>query len=140
MEGVTINYLAVLVAAVSAFVLGGLWYSPVLFQRAWLAASGLSAEQAQSGNPALIFGLAFMLALIAAFVFAMFLGPRPSLALGLGAGFSAGLCWVAASFGINYLFERKPLKLWLINGGYHTVQFTLYGLILALMPAAEYTP
>jgi hypothetical protein len=45
---------------------------------------------------------------------------------GLGAGVSAGLCWVAASFGINYLFERRPLGLWLINGGYHTLQFTLY--------------
>ena len=132
MEGVTTNYLAVLAAAVSAFVLGGLWYSPVLFHKAWLAASGLTPEQAAAGNPAMIFGLSFLLALVAAFVFAMFLGPAPSLALGLGAGFSAGLCWVAASFGINYLFERKSLKLWRINGGYHTVQFTLYGLILAL--------
>ncbi len=132
MEGATINYLAVLAAAVSAFLLGGLWYSPVLFQKAWLSASGLSAEQAQSGHPAMIFGVSFVLALLAAVVFAMFLGPRPSLALGLGAGFSAGLCWVAASFGINYLFERKSFRLWLINGGYHTVQFTLYGLVLAL--------
>jgi len=71
---------------------------------------------------------------LAAFVFALFLGPRPSLALGLGAGASAGLCWVAASFGINYLFERRSLRLFFINGGYHTLQFTLYGLILALWP------
>lgn len=132
MEAASINYLAVVAAGVSAFVLGGLWYSPVLFQKPWLAATGLTEEQAQSGNPAMIFGLAFVLALLAAFVFAMFLGPNPSLALGLGAGFSAGLCWVAASFGINYLFERKSVKLWLVNGGYHTLQFTLYGLILGL--------
>ena len=45
-------------------------------------------------------------------------------------GLCAGLCWVAASYGISYLFERRPLALWLINGGYHTVQFTLIGLIL----------
>jgi len=83
---------------------------------------------------ALIFGLSFVLSFIAAFVFALFLGPRPPLALGLGAGFSAGLCWVAASFGINYLFERRSLKLFLINGGYHTLQFTVIGLILALWP------
>jgi hypothetical protein len=50
----------------------------------------------------------------------------------LGAGFSAGLCWVAASFGINYVFERKSFALFLINGGYHTAQFTLYGLVLGL--------
>ena len=125
------NYWAIVLAAVSAFALGGLWYS-VLFQRSWQRAAGLSDEQVKGGNKALIFGGSFVLSLIAAFVFAMFLGPNPSLALGLGAGFSAGLCWVAASFGINYLFERRNLRLFLVNGGYHTLQFTLYGLILAL--------
>ena len=127
-----INIWAVMAAAVSAFVLGGLWYSPVLFMRSWQKASGLSDEQLKGGNQVLIFGGALVLSLIAAFVFAMFLGPKPSLALGLGAGFSAGLCWVAASFGINYLFERRSGRLFLINGTYHTLQFTLYGLILAL--------
>jgi hypothetical protein len=46
---------------------------------------------------------------------------------------TAGLCWVAASFGINYLFERKNLALFAINGGYHTLQFTLIGLILGAL-------
>jgi AraC-like DNA-binding protein len=58
--------------------------------------------------------------------------PLPPVSLGLGAGFSAGLCWVTASFGISYLFERRSLKLFLINGGYHTLQFTIIGLLLAL--------
>lgn len=128
------NIWAVITAAVSSFVLGGLWYSPLLFGKAWQRATGLTDEQIQGGNMALIFGLSLLLCLIAAFVFAMFLGPRPPVALGLGAGFSAGLCWVSASFGINYLFERKSLKLFLINAGYHTLQFTLIGLILALWP------
>lgn len=127
-----INILAVLAAAISTFVLGGLWYSPLLFAKPWQKAAGLSDEQVAGGNPVLIFGGSFVLALVAAFVFAMFLGPAPSLGLGLGAGFAAGLCWVAGSFGINYLFERKSLKLFAINGGYHTLQFTLIGLILGL--------
>jgi hypothetical protein len=50
----------------------------------------------------------------------------------IGAGLSAGLFRVAGRFGISYLFERQPIRLWLTNGGYHTVQFTLYGVILAL--------
>jgi hypothetical protein len=82
---------------------------------------------------AMIFGLAFLLSLVAAAVFAMFLGKEMPLGAATAAGFSAGLCWVAASYGISYLFERRPLALWLINGGYHTVQFTLFGLILGLM-------
>jgi len=128
------NLWAVLVAAVSGFVLGGLWYSPLLFGRAWQRETGLSDEVLAKGNMALIFGSALVLCLVASLVFALFLGPRPSLALGVGAGFAAGLCWVSASFGINYLFERKTLRLFLINAGYHTLQFTLIGLILALWP------
>lgn len=128
-----INIWAVLAAAVISFVLGGIWYSPLLFARAWQLEAGLSDEQIKNSNMGLIFGVSFILSLLAAFVFALFLGPRPSLVLGLGAGFSAGLCWVTASFGINYLFERRSLKLFLINGGYHTLQFTLIGLTISLL-------
>ena len=127
-----VNYLAVIAAAVATFALGALWYSPALFGKAWQREAGVTEEKMKTSNMALIFGLTFVLSLIAAGVFALFLGPRPPMALGLGAGFSAGLCWVAASLGIDYLFERKSLKLWLINGGYHTLQFTIIGLILAL--------
>lgn len=128
-----VNWIAVALCAVSSLVLGGLWYSPALFARAWQTAAGLSDEEAKSGNMGLIFGGAFLLSLVAAAVFAMFLGNQMSVGAATAAGFSAGLCWVAASYGISYAFERRPLKLWLINGGYHTLQFTLFGLILGLM-------
>lgn len=128
-----INWVAVALCAVSSLVLGGIWYSPILFAKAWQQAAGLPDERAKSGNMGLIFGLAFLLSLVAAAVFAMFLGTEMSLGAATAAGFSAGLCWVAASYGISYLFERRPLTLWLINGGYHTLQFTLFGLILGAM-------
>jgi hypothetical protein len=48
------------------------------------------------------------------------------------AGFMVGVAFVATSFAINYAFAQRSLKLWLIDGGYHTLQFTLYGLILGL--------
>ena len=127
-----VNYLAIVAAGIAAFVLGGLWYSPALFGRAWQREVGLSDDALKQGNMARIFGVALVLSLVAAFVFALFLGPRPSMPLGLGAGFSAGLCWVASSFGINYLFARRSFKLFAIDGGYHTLQFTLIGAILAL--------
>jgi hypothetical protein len=124
-----VNWLAVLAAGFAAFVVGGIWYS-ALFAKAWQAAAGLSDAQVAAGNKPLMFGGALVLSLIEAAVFAMFLGPNPPLMLGVGAGFAAGLCWVTASFGINYLFEHKPLKLFLINGGYNTLQFTAIGAIL----------
>jgi hypothetical protein len=127
-----INIWAVLGAGLSSMILGGLWYSPVLFGRAWSAASGVTEEKAKSANMAKVMGTAFVLAVIGAAVFATFLGPRPGLAFATAAGLSAGLCWVAGSFGINYLFEQRSLRLFLINGGYHTLQYTLIGLVLGL--------
>ena len=86
----------------------------------------------QKGHPGKIFGGAFVLSLVSPATFAMFLGPKRRVGFAVGAGVCAGLCWVAASFGINYLFERKNFTLFLVNGGYHTVQYTLYGLVLGL--------
>lgn len=128
-----VNMWAVLACGVSSLALGGLWYSPLRFAKRWQGLAGLTDEQMASGGHAKIFGLAFVLSLVAAFVFAIFLGTEMGLGPSIGAGASAGLCWVAAAFGINYLFERRPLSLWLINAGYHTLQFTLFGLILGLM-------
>lgn len=99
-----INWFAVVLSGFSAFVLGGIWYGP-LFGKAWQARVGLSDERIKGANPAKVYGGALVLSLLAAFVFAMFLGPEPGVGFATGAGFAAGLAWVAASFGISYLFE-----------------------------------
>ena len=128
-----LNWIAIVAAGVAAFLLGGLWYAPPLFGRAWQADCGLSDEQLKQDNMARIFGGALILSVLAAAMFSMFLGSRPELGFAASAGFSAGLFWVAASLGIFYLFERRPLRLWLINGGYATVMFTLIGAVLSLL-------
>ncbi len=127
-----LNWIGILVCGISSMVLGALWYSPLLFGKAWQRGAGLSDEDLAAGNMALIYGLAFLLSLIAAAAFAMLLGDRHGLGPSIAVGAAAGACWVAASFGINYLFERRSLRQWLINGGYHLFQFSLFGLILAL--------
>lgn len=127
-----VNYLAVFLCGVGSMVLGGLWYSPLLFGRGWQRWTGLSDADLAGGNMAVTYGLAFVLSLLAAWVFALFLGNEMGLWPAVGAGAAAGAFWVAASFGINYLFERRPLGLFLINGGYHALQFTMFGLILGL--------
>ncbi len=127
-----INWFAALAAAVAAFGLGGAWYSPAMFGTAWMRASGVSPERAAQANMAKVFGVSFVWAVLGALCFAAFLGPAPQVGFATGAGFAAGLFWVAGSFGINYQFEQKPWSLLLINGGYHTAQYTVYGLILGL--------
>jgi hypothetical protein len=128
-----LEWLPSLIAALSAFALGGLWYSPLLFGKAWQRESGLSDEKLQAANKGLIFGVSFVLCLIAAVAFSMVIGTEPGFFMALHSGIGIGLAWVATSFGVNYLFELKSLKLWFINAGYHTLQFTIYGLVFGLM-------
>ena len=127
------EWLPSLIAAVSAFILGGLWYSPVLFGKVWQREAGLSDEQLRGANRVRIFSLGFILCLVAAIAFSMVITPEAGFFMAFHSGIGVGLFWVATSFGVNYLFELKSLKLWLINAGYHTLQFTLYGLIFGLM-------
>lgn len=126
-----LNWLAVVVSALSAFVIGGLWYGP-LFGKAWQTLSGLSDEDIQQGHPAKIYGGAFVLNLVAAFGMGMVLQrhPSPDLVSGFNVGLLIGLAFVATTFGINYLFASKPLRLYLIDAGYMVVLMTVIGTIL----------
>ena len=125
------NWWAVLTAAVSAFVLGGIWNGP-LFKHAWCREAGVDPDAKPAGHPARVFGTAFVAALLSAVCFAWWLGPAPDLHRALHDGLLVGFGFVAMSFAINYSFAQRSLKLWLIDGGYHTLQFVLYGLILGL--------
>lgn len=123
-----VNFWAVIAAAAASFLLGGLWYSPLLFLKPWNAAMGRTDED--NGHPAKVFGLSFAFALIAAYVFAQLLGRNPVLSESVRAGLLVGIGFVGMSFGINYQFANRPLSALFIDGGYHTGQFLLYGLIL----------
>jgi hypothetical protein len=125
-----INYLAVLVSAASTFAIGGLWYSPLLFQRAWMRANKMTeADLATDGN-AKIFGLAFAFAVVMSFNLAMFLdAPDTTVAWGAAAGALSAI-WVALGIGTVALFERRPPAYTAINGGYWFVSFVVMGAIL----------
>ena len=132
MQLAELNYWAILLAALSSFMLGGLWYSPVFFVKVWLEGCGLTDLDLQNSDPKLIYGLAFILSLIAAFVLAFLLGPDPELIYSTTVGFAVGLGLAASSLGISYIFEQRPLSLFLVNGGYHTFQFILMAVILSV--------
>jgi hypothetical protein len=127
-----IDWIAVVVATVSAFILGGLWYSPFLFAKPWMAGARLTEAEA-SGNMPAVFGQAAVAAFITAAAFGSFVGNTLTIKDGLVAGAVTGFGLVAASLALNYAFERRPLSLLLINGGYYIVQFVLYGVIFALI-------
>jgi len=127
-----LNWLAIFVAAVSAFVLGALWYSPLLFVKRWMKESGVNEERVKDTNMAKLFGLTFILSLVASFFLAMFIGADAGAGSGALAGFMAGLGWVFTFMGINYMFERKTLTHFLINSLYSVASLTLMGLIIGI--------
>lgn len=130
MEFPEINYWAVLVSALATFILGSLWYTPALFGNTWMKELGFTKEGMSNGNMFKIFGVALLLMLIIAFNLAAFIGPEADWQFGMTAGALAGIGWVATAIGINYLFERRSIKLWLINAGYMVVSFTMMGTII----------
>lgn len=93
----------------------------------------MPAGQIRDANPVKTYGATFVLGLIASYVFGLYLGPNPGRAFAVVAGAAAGLCWVATALATNYLFERRPVALMAINGGYHAVRFTLIGLSFGLL-------
>ena len=131
------NWWAVLVAAVSAFVVGGIWYSPGLFGKAWMKDAAVDEEQVKQSNKGKIFGFTFVFSLIMAFNLGMFLqdppgtgcGPKVDLTWGITAGFLAGI-WTFCAIAIHSLFELKSWRLIFINGGYSIVALALMGGII----------
>ena len=132
MDGVQVHYPAVLAAAALGFVIGGLWYSPLAFARVWMQAAGIDEAQARQAPMGRVFGFSALAQLVIAFNLAAFIGPKADLGFGLMAGLAAGLGWVAMSLGVIYLFEQRPLKLWLVNAGYQVVTYTLMGALLGV--------
>jgi len=130
-----LNYWAVLVSGVVIFVLGGLWYSPALFAKKWVALIGKTEEElkASAGGP-LPYVIVFVCGLLTAFALAVVVNHFANLDALRGALIGA-LCWVgfagATSYG-NAVFSGKPKALWLIDSGYNLVAFVIAGIILAV--------
>jgi hypothetical protein len=126
----TLNWWAILVAAVSAFLVGGLWYSPALLGKMWKRANGFGVGQPVPPDGK-IFAITFLLSLIMSFNLAMFLNdPKTNMAWGATAGFLAGFGWGFMGLGIIAMFERRLWSYVIVNGGYLTVALTLMGAIL----------
>jgi hypothetical protein len=125
-----VNWIAVVVAGVSAFALGGVWYSPALFGKAWMKENNLSMEEVRAGNKGKIFGGSILLSLIMSANLAMYLRtPDINFQLGLLYGLLAGV-WVFCGIAMVALFELKTLRYILINGGYCLIALGLMGAII----------
>ncbi|CAM4142765.1 MULTISPECIES: DUF1761 domain-containing protein [Flavobacterium] len=152
------NFLAILVAALSTFALGAIWYNPKVFGTAWMQESGMTEEKAKKGNMAKIFGFAFLFAILLAFIMPTLVihetgviqaaggdrmdphvlaflkahgGKFSSFKHGALHGAVLGVFFVLPVLGTNSLFEQRSWKYIFINAGYWTASLIIMGGILS---------
>ena len=134
---VTINYLPVLISAILAFVVGGLWYSPILFANIWVKGSNIDMkkmENAKNKGMAKSYLITFLGSLLTAYIlthFVQYLSTETFLD-GMQAGFYIWLGFVAPLSLEMVLWENKTLGYYFVNVGYHLVTLTLMAGILTV--------
>ena len=116
-------------------VLGAAWYSGLA--KPWMAEVGLTSDdmEAMKGTPRQWYP--YVLAVGAAIVFTLVLAllaqglGADGAGEGLGLGLLAAIGFIFTSNAINYAFEGRSLKVFLINGGYPLVSYSVIGILLA---------
>jgi hypothetical protein len=130
----SINIWAVLVAAIAFWALGALWYSPLLFSKRWQKEVGLKDEDIKNPNMALIFGGSFILMLLMVWALNFVINSHKPEDVNMYRGFHygvfTGFFFAMLTNGINYLYQRKSIVLWLIDGFYMVLGLGIAGLIL----------
>ncbi|MCC7197122.1 DUF1761 domain-containing protein [Candidatus Peregrinibacteria bacterium] len=135
---ISINYLAILVCAITQMGLGMLWYSPVLFGKQWSKLMGYNLKSKDDVKKMQKeAGPAYVMSLIAAFVIAFVLshfvdytGSTTAIA-GMITGFWCWLGFSTTTMLMNHMFSNKPVKLYLIDTGYQLVNMMIMGAVLA---------
>jgi len=129
-----INWIAVIVAALAYFALGALWYSKILFATKWIGYLKIDVNDpnAKKGM-GLMFGGSLLMMFVQSLAIAILaerLHVEGGWLSGVKIGAFTGCCFSSATIGINYLYEKKPLGLFLINAGYAIVGNIIAGIII----------
>lgn len=130
-----VNYVAVLVSGVVIFLLGGLWYSPVLFAKRWMALQGktMAEIQASGGASPMMYVQVFVCGLLISAAMGLLLSHFPEPSIG-HAIFVAVVAWLGFAAATSYgtaLFSSKPKALWAIDSGFNLASFVLAAVVLA---------
>ena len=128
---VTINYVAVLVAAVASMGLGAIWYGP-LFGKHWMALSGMKKEDVDMSKGAMtkMYAAGFVIALVMAYVLAWWIGLSETRVSAFMTGFWLWLGFVATITYNSVLWGGRPKKLWLLDNGYYLLSLLMMSMIL----------
>ena len=137
MQIVEVNYVSVLAAAIASFVIGALWYSPMLFGKMWMKLSNVSDKEmkkAKQKGMTKNFAFQFLASLVMSYILAHFVYYTQASTVfeGMQTGFWIWLGFVATVMLGIVLWEGKPWKLYFIKAGHELVALAVMGAILAV--------
>lgn len=133
MDLFNVNWLAVVGAAACGFLVGGLWYGPLMGKR-WMGAVGLTEEDIQNGSMGLIYGGAFAFSLLGSWTLAHTFATYAvdlSFSVKVLTAFGVALGFIVPAIGTNYLFSQKTRSLFFIDAGYWLIFYTVMGVVHA---------
>lgn len=136
MDLFAVNWLGVVLAALAGFVVGGIWYGPVMGKK-WMGAVGLTEEQIKQGNMGLIYGGAFAFSLLASWTLAhtfQSYGQDFTFMVKVMTAFGVALGFIVPAIGTNYLFSQKSKVLFFIDAGYWLLFYIAMGCVHASLP------
>ena len=128
------HWMTILIAAAAGFLVGGVWYGPLL-GKAWMHERGLTDEGLKQGNMMLIYGTTFMLSIVSAIFLGHLLAHFGEMSARSTMMISTGIAlgFIVPAIGINYLFSRASLKLFGIDAGYWIVFYAAMGAIFVAL-------
>ncbi len=135
MDLFNVNWLAVIGAAACGFLVGGIWYGPLMGKR-WMGAVGLTEEDIRSGSMGLIYGGAFAFSLLGSWTLAHTYATYAtdlSFSVKVLTAFGVALGFIVPAIGTNYLFSQKSRSLFFIEAGYWLIFYTVMGMVHAAL-------
>ena len=127
-----VNLIPIMGAAVGQWVLGALWYSPVLFGR--MASKGMAVDAKAADRRwalSMLMTFAANISVSVVLLHMILLNGVYGIRGGAKFGFVAGLGLVAAPMLATYIYEKRPLRLFLVNAAYWVVALTISAVFMA---------
>ena len=130
------NLLAILVAAAAGFLVGGIWYGPLL-GKAWMQEHGFTEDDLKNANMLKVYGLTFAFSVLSAVFLGHLLAHFGTMSMRSTMMISVGVAlgFIVPAIGTNYLFSRATGKLFAIDAGYWLLFYAAMGLVFALLGA-----
>lgn len=129
-----VNLLAIFVAAAAGFLVGGIWYGPLL-GKAWMAEHGFTDDDMKNTNMLKVYGLTFAFSVLSAVFLGHLLAHFPDISARSTMMMSVGtaLGFIVPAIGTNYLFSRKSGKLFAIDAGYWLLFYAAMGAVFVVL-------